>query len=62
MTSVVVTQVMGSGPARRTRTLDERLMVRFPGAYRVIAAFVWRWLRPRSQVRRALLRRQQISG
>jgi ketosteroid isomerase-like protein len=61
MRDVVVTRVQYSGP-RRSRTLEERLMVRFPGAYRGMAAMGQRLLSPRSRLRRAWLRRQVISG
>jgi ketosteroid isomerase-like protein len=37
-------------------------MVRFPSLYRRLAAFLWRLLRPRSPLRRALLRRALVSG
>jgi ketosteroid isomerase-like protein len=37
-------------------------MVRFPALYRRGAALVWRRLGPRSRLRRALLRRQLVSG
>jgi hypothetical protein len=42
-----------SGPPRRSRNLDERLMVRFQSEYRRLAAFLWRRLSPRSRLRRA---------
>jgi ketosteroid isomerase-like protein len=51
-----------SGPLRRSRNLEERLMVRFPSLYRRQAALVFRWLSPRSRLRRALLRRALVSG
>jgi hypothetical protein len=38
MRDVVVTRVQHSGPPRRSRSLEERLMVRFPGAWRALAA------------------------
>ena len=37
-------------------------MVRFPGAWRALAALVQRLLRPSSRLRRALLRRNVVSG
>jgi ketosteroid isomerase-like protein len=43
------------------RTLDERLFVRWPGAYAVFTRAVNR-LPPRSRLRRALLRRAVLSG
>jgi ketosteroid isomerase-like protein len=62
MGSVVVTRVHHSGPARRSRNLEERLMVRFAGAWRVQAALILRALSPRSRLRRALARRAIVSG
>jgi hypothetical protein len=62
MRDVVVTRVERSGPPRRERDLVERLMVRFPDAYRHLAAWVFLRLSPRSRVRRALLRRSLISA
>jgi ketosteroid isomerase-like protein len=62
MRDVVVTRVQYSGPPRRSRNLEERLMVRFPGAYRALAAMSQRLLSPRSRMRRALLRRALVSG
>jgi ketosteroid isomerase-like protein len=43
------------------RTLDERLMVRLPSAYAAVARAVNR-LPPRSRLRRAVLRRNALSG
>ena len=37
-------------------------MVRFPAAYRLLAALLWRLLSPKSQLRRAFLRRQLVSA
>lgn len=62
MPDVVVTHVSHSGPSRRSRNLEERLIVRFPGVYRALAALVLRRLRPRSRLRRLLLRRAVLSG
>jgi ketosteroid isomerase-like protein len=59
---VVVTRVEQPGPPRRSRNLEERLMVRFPGVYRALAMLVWYRLSSRSPLRRALLRRQLISA
>ena len=61
MRDVVVTRVQSSGP-RRSRNLEERLTVRFPGAWRALTALVLRLLSPRSRLRRALLRRNVVSG
>jgi ketosteroid isomerase-like protein len=59
---VVVTGVEQRGPPRRSRNLEERLMVRFPGVYRAVAALVWCLLSSRSRLRRVLLRRTLISA
>jgi ketosteroid isomerase-like protein len=58
---VVVTRVESNGPLRRSRDFQERLMVRFPGAFRRVAPLMFR-LGPRSRLRRALLRRVVLSG
>jgi ketosteroid isomerase-like protein len=62
MGEVVVTRVEASGPPRQTRNLEERVMVRFPGAHRALAALGQRLLSPRSRMRRAWLRRAVVSG
>jgi hypothetical protein len=62
MRDVVVTRVPDSGPPRRSRNLQERLMVRFPTLYRRVAAWALRRLSPRSRVRRAMLCRALVSG
>jgi ketosteroid isomerase-like protein len=59
---VAVTRVQHPGPPRRSRNLEERLMVRFPGAWRALAAWGLRQLNPRSRLRRAMLRRAVTSG
>jgi ketosteroid isomerase-like protein len=46
---------------RHRRNIEERLIVRFPGAYRVLAAAMMR-LSPRSRLRRMMLRRNTLSG
>src|SRR3954452_3253982 len=46
-------------PSRRT--LEERLIVRWPGAWRALSRAA-QALRPRSRLRRALLRRSALSG
>jgi hypothetical protein len=61
MRNVVVTPVRYGGP-RRSRNLEERVMVRFPGAWRALAALGLRLLSPRSRLRRVSLRRQVVSG
>jgi len=62
MPDVAVTKLEAAWPPRRSRTLDERLIVRFPSLYRCLAALVFRLLSPRSRLRRALLRRAVLSG
>jgi ketosteroid isomerase-like protein len=63
MQNVIVTRVQCSGPPKRSRNLEERLMVRFPSLYRRLAALAQRrLLNPRSRLRRAVLRRGNISG
>jgi ketosteroid isomerase-like protein len=62
MQDVVVTRVQYSGPPRRKRNLEERLIVRFPSLYRRLAALVFGRLSPGSRLRRALLRRALLSG
>jgi ketosteroid isomerase-like protein len=54
--------VQHSGPPRRSRNLEERLLVRFPAAWRALAALVLRLFSPRSRLRRAMLRRAVVSG
>jgi hypothetical protein len=61
MRDVVATRVQYSQP-RPSRNLEERLMVRFPGAWRALSALVLRLLSPRSRLRRALLCRNVVSG
>jgi ketosteroid isomerase-like protein len=61
MPNVVVTRVPYSGP-RQSRNLYERLMVRFPGAYRALVALGLRLFSPRSRLRRAMLSREIVSG
>ena len=61
MQDVVVTPVRGGGPPRRSRTLEERILVRFPSLYRRPAALL-SLLSPRSRLRRTLVRRAVVSG
>jgi ketosteroid isomerase-like protein len=61
MPDVVVTRVQYSGPLRRSRNFEERLIVRFPALYRRLAALFER-LSPHSRLRRALLSRGFVSG
>lgn len=58
----MITRVQHSGPSGRARNLEERLTVRFPGGYRVVAALVQRRVSPRSRLRRLVLRRLQVSA
>jgi ketosteroid isomerase-like protein len=62
MRDVVVTRVQHSGPPRRSRNFEERLMVRFPSLFRQQAALLQRRPNPRSRLRRAFLRRAVVSG
>src|SRR5919198_1844 len=62
MLNAVVTPVQYSGPPKRSRSLEERLIVRFPTLYRRSAGLTFRRLSPRSRLRRALLRRATISA
>jgi hypothetical protein len=62
MRDVLITQVQHSGRPRGSRNLEERLMVRFPGAWQALSALLQRLLSPRSRLRRALLRRAVVSG
>jgi ketosteroid isomerase-like protein len=58
----VVRTAFGSDVRLRTRrSLDERLMVRWPGAWQTFAHTLL-LLPPRSRLRRALLRRAVVSG
>jgi hypothetical protein len=59
MGQVVITRLRSTGP--RPRNLPERLIARFPAVYRRIAPLAFR-LRPRSRLRRTLLRRVVDSG
>jgi ketosteroid isomerase-like protein len=61
MPDVVITRVPHSG-TRRSRNLEERLMVRFPGVYRALSALAVRRLPRRARVRRALGSRAIASG
>ncbi len=61
MPNVVVTRVPSSGPPKRSRSLDERLLARFPALYQRLAV-ITRRLSPGSRLRRALLRRASSSG
>ena len=58
----VITRVQYGGPPRRSRNLEERLMVRFPSLYRRQAALLHRLLSPGSRLRRGFLRRAVVSG
>jgi ketosteroid isomerase-like protein len=62
MPDVVVTRVQHGGVPRRSRNVEERLMVHFPGVYRALSALGQRLLSPRWRLRQALLRRAYISG
>jgi ketosteroid isomerase-like protein len=62
MQGAVVTLVPDRAPQQTRRAIDERLMVRFPSAFRVLSALGVRVLPPRSRLRRAMLRRQMRSA
>ena len=63
MGGFILTSVECSGPPRRGRNLTERVMVRFPGLYRRLAALAQqRLVNPRSRLRREILRRGLVSG
>jgi ketosteroid isomerase-like protein len=59
---VVVTKTDQSREPRGSRSVEDRLMVRFPGFYRALARLGVRALRPGSRLRQLMLRRQQISA
>src|SRR3982751_1126469 len=60
MQNVVITRGQRAA-RRRSRNLEERIFVRFPSLYRRQARGFSR-LRPRSRLRRMLLRRARVSG
>jgi ketosteroid isomerase-like protein len=62
MPNVVVTRLRYNGPPRRSRNLEERLMVRFPRVWRAVAALGLRLLSPQSRLRRGVVRRHVISA
>ena len=62
MSDVVVMRVDFAQRQRDSRDLEERLMVRFPRVWRAVTAIVFRLFSPRSRLKRALLRRQVVSG
>ena len=61
MPGPVVTSAWRRRPARRSRRLEERLSVRFPSAFRRVAARIAR-LSPESRLKRALYVRSVHSG
>jgi ketosteroid isomerase-like protein len=61
LAEIVRTAIGSDARLPKGRTLEERLMVRWPGAYAALSRAVGR-LPPRSRVRRALLRRNALSG
>lgn len=62
MGELVTTRVRRDRAPRPSRTLDERLLVRFPPAYAAFSALAFRVLSPRSRLRRSLVRRAVLSG
>jgi hypothetical protein len=61
MAEVVRTQIGSGARLPMRRTLDERLIVRWPGAWATLSRAVG-GLPPRSRLRRALLQRNALSG
>jgi hypothetical protein len=61
MTEVVRTPIGSDARLPTRRTLEERLMVRWPGAWAALSRAL-QLLPPRSRLRRALLRRNALSG
>lgn len=57
-----VTPLAGGARPRSSRSLDERLMIRLPGSYRVSAALIRGLVRPETRLRRRFLRRAVVSG
>ena len=61
MVDVVRTPIGPDAHLPKRRTLDERLIARWPGVYAALSRAVNR-LPPRSRLRRALIRRATLSG
>jgi hypothetical protein len=61
MAKVAVSRIKGARRAPRRRPIEDRLFVRAPGLYRALSSLLMR-LRPRSILRRALLRRRAASS
>jgi hypothetical protein len=61
MAEIVRTPIGPDARLPTRRTLDEQLMVRWPSVWSALSRALWR-LPPRSRVRRALLRRNALSG
>jgi ketosteroid isomerase-like protein len=61
MTDAVRTRIAAGARMPERRTLDERLMVRWPGAYAALSRATLA-LPPRSRLRRSLLRRNALSA
>jgi hypothetical protein len=60
--NVVVTRVDPATRPRLTRTVDERLIARFPRTFRRVVAPAFGRLDRRSRLRRAILRRAIVAG
>jgi len=58
----VVTPVAPAGAPRPSRSLEERLIVSFPGFYRVVTRLLLGLVRPRTRARRRFLRHAVASG
>src|SRR5205823_13468131 len=61
MAEIVRTPIGPDARLPTRRTLDEQLMVRWPSVWSALSRALWR-LPPRSRLRRALLRRNALSG
>ena len=57
-----VTLIASAGAPRRSRSLEERLIMRVPSSYRVGAALTLRLFRPDAWVRRRFVRHAVMSG
>jgi hypothetical protein len=62
MPEVDIIDVRYTGRPRRSRTRDERLMIRFPWGWRALSRLAQHRLRPGSALRRALIRSAIVSA
>jgi hypothetical protein len=58
----VVTPLEHGGAPRRSRSIEERLMVAFPGWYGALTALVLGRVPPQTRLRRRFLRHALVSG